>query len=850
MRLSFYTKLLFTFIFFAIFVLAFSSYLFTYFYKEHYKTKEIESIKTLYTYEEKNLASFIENVSNRLNSISEDENFDYMGTGDNLKYILKGDKNIIAYEFINLKGDQVIRLRKNSLHSKSSKDITLRNISKEDYYRQWISLNIGELWNSSFDIEKKKNIDFSKAFKYEIKFVKRVKNGFLSLTFDARPFFENLKNLFLNKRLYMIDQTGHFIIHEKKELTFSRFFSINETVYKQFSMDAKNILDRKTYLAKEFISKKFYLTNDRYFILLVKFDKKAQAFHFEQFKKYIYSILMVGLFIAVILALIFSEPIANQNEKVEKKNRDLDFDNKQNIKELSENTKTINKYVMFVRMNKDGVIVQVSDALCEFTGFAKEELIGHHHKKLVHTDVSKKFYNKIWQELHGRNAIEKELKGIKKNGVHYLTQSYFEPIIEANMIIGFIEVRTDITDKKIIQRLCSDINYKIQEYNAIFENVDSGIAVIDLKGNFRSVNNMFSKLLGYTRIELLDMSCKDVIYKNSKNVLKKILEEVQEIGDISNIEKIFVCKSGNNIHLEMSINILPDRKNFVLVVNSLEDKRKLQELNQNLEKRIEQEVEQSRQKDKIHQEEQIRNTKLSSIGALAAGITHEINTPLTYIKGNFEMMTYDLQTFPDNDTKKYMLEDAEKIKDGLTRIENIVESMREISQASNEAKEDVNIYSTIITALTMAYNRSKQITRVYIQDTLFTIENIEKEKYKFISKVQKQRLEQVWIVIINNALDELMKIMDYENRALKIDIYEEDCEIVITFTDNAGGIDESIIDDIFEPFISSKAQGGMGIGLNIAKKIIDEQNGTIHAYNDNKQAIFEVRLKNANSFYW
>jgi C4-dicarboxylate-specific signal transduction histidine kinase len=302
-------------------------------------------------------------------------------------------------------------------------------------------------------------------------------------------------------------------------------------------------------------------------------------------------------------------------------------------------------------------------------------------------------------------------------------------------------------------------------------------------------------------------------------------------------------KEGMSIHLEMSLNLLPDKNYFVVVVNSLEDKRKLQELNQNLELRIKEEVQKSRQKDQLHQQEQIENIKLKSIGSLAAGITHEINTPLTYVKGNFEMMGYDIEDLPPSEIKTRMQEDSLRIKEGINRIANIVESMREISQSSNEAKEKVNIYSTIITALTMTYNRSKQISRIYLNHKLFNIDDINKNELQFMCEVQKQRVEQVWIVIINNALDELAHCEDYEKRVLNIFIEEQNEEIVISFEDNAGGIKPEILKTLFEPFISSKTHSGMGVGLNISKKIIEHQNGKIMAFNKNNGAVFEVRLK-------
>jgi len=206
-------------------------------------------------------------------------------------------------------------------------------------------------------------------------------------------------------------------------------------------------------------------------------------------------------------------------------------------------------------------------------------------------------------------------------------------------------------------------------------------------------------------------------------------------------------------------------------------------------------------------------------------------------------MQYDIEDLPSSEIKDRMLYDSNKMKEGITRLANIIESMREMSQSTKELKEVVNLYSTILTALTMAYNKSKQISKIYINDKLFDIDNIDKNEYIFNSKVQKQRLEQVWVIILNNALDELIKIDDYEKRAIYISIFEDESDIVIKFKDNAGGINKDIINDIFEPFVSLKEQGGMGVGLNIAKKIVDEQSGVIKAYNEDNGAVFEIRLK-------
>jgi len=246
-----------------------------------------------------------------------------------------------------------------------------------------------------------------------------------------------------------------------------------------------------------------------------------------------------------------------------------------------------------------------------------------------------------------------------------------------------------------------------------------------------------------------------------------------------------------------------------------------------------------------YMQERVESAKFTATGQLAAGLTHEINTPLTYIKANAEMMTYELEDLVCNhQVRESLVQSVEKIIDGISRIENIINSMKEISVQKAIKSEDVNIYQTIVTSIILAWNKVKHLTDIYINGEKFDINNIDKNRYVFMGHVQSQRVEQVWIIIINNALDELMKKDDFKSRRLDIMIKDEDEHIKVVFKDNAGGIDQNILPVLFDPFKGSKDSSGMGVGLSIAKKIIDEQiDASIEAYNEDDGAVFEIKLK-------
>ena len=419
-----------------------------------------------------------------------------------------------------------------------------------------------------------------------------------------------------------------------------------------------------------------------------------------------------------------------------------------------------------------------------------------------------------------------------------------------------------------IQRINRDKIIKTKDYlHSILDSQPSFIVVTDGK-NLMKLNKFALDFFGYNSVESF--------YKEHKCICDFFIEDshyvTKELDGVLWIDYILANPNKNNqvkikspsgiIHIfQVKSSIIKSSKNSYVVtfidVTVIEENAKvlyetnrqleeseyeIQLINESLEDKIKKAVNDLDIQHQQHKQDIIKNTKFNIIGQMAAGITHEINTPLTYIKGTTEMTRYDLIDMPDNEFKHRLLEDNTKVMNGIKRMGIIIESMREISQVTPVIRENQNIYSTLITVLIIIYNRSKQISKIYLNNELFELETLNKDKNKYMSPVHKQRIEQVWTIILNNALDELVKIENFENRRIDITIEELDNKIRVIFKDNAGGIPESIKDKIFEPFVSTKESSGIGIGLNVAKKIIEEHESTITATNCKDGAYFTVEL--------
>jgi two-component system NtrC family sensor kinase len=256
------------------------------------------------------------------------------------------------------------------------------------------------------------------------------------------------------------------------------------------------------------------------------------------------------------------------------------------------------------------------------------------------------------------------------------------------------------------------------------------------------------------------------------------------------------------------------------------------------------------------QAELLQAQKLTAIGQLAAGIAHEINTPLQYITDNilfvrdaFDKLVFSTEAhrhvvkaiqekrpFEDElkravDTQKklnihFLVDEVpnalEQCDEGLKRVTTIVSSMREFSHPSGGSLVPTNIQRAIESTMTVARNVWK-----YIAD-------FETDFAPGLPLVPCMRDEfnQVILNLIVNASDAISDVTKGGANGkgkIKISVYTKGDWLEVTLSDTGGGIPEGIQKRVFEPFFTTKPVGkGTGQGLAIAYSVIaDKHKGKI-----------------------
>jgi len=328
----------------------------------------------------------------------------------------------------------------------------------------------------------------------------------------------------------------------------------------------------------------------------------------------------------------------------------------------------------------------------------------------------------------------------------------------------------------------------LKEFNeSIIESINVGLLAVDLEGRVTRLNSALEHMLDLRRDAAIGRRVESLFSEDFADTLKQVLgKDGWNLQEIRNIYKLHTATRTNRaLVVNIALAPLQDLTGALVMIEDVTARISLEE--------------------QLQQRE-----KLSSIGLLAAGVAHEVNTPLTGVSSYTQML---LAMLNENDPKHALLQ---KVRTQAERATNIVNNLLNFSRTGSATEfGEVNVARVLDDTLQLLepqMRRSQiEIVRSYGEDAPLAYANAGK-------------LQQVFTNLLLNARDAIPD----GGRIVVSTSAADDGSIVAEISDSGIGIAPENVAKIYDPFYTTKGVGqGTGLGLAVSYGIVQEHAGHI-----------------------
>lgn len=392
-------------------------------------------------------------------------------------------------------------------------------------------------------------------------------------------------------------------------------------------------------------------------------------------------------------------------------------------------------------------------------------------------------------------------------------------------IVGLAE---DISERKLSEER---LRASEERYRELFENASDLVYIFDLDLHITSLNRLAEQTIGYSHDEALGMDLRQLLDGQQARRLERAIEQLVSAHAPTTIELEVTAKDGRRVKLEVNLRLIYRDGTPV----------EIQAIARDITGRDVAEME-------LRQAQ-----KLESVGRLASGIAHEINTPIQFVGDNLRFLQdsfgelqsvlkkfqelcksiHEMRSGPQfgseldriaaESDSDYLAKEIPKALgqtlDGVDRVVTIVRAMKEFAHPENKGMVPADLNKALSNTLTVARNELK-----YVAD----VETDFGELPAVVCNVGD--LNQVFLNLLVNAAHAIADVVKDSGKKGKIRVSTSftDETAVIAISDTGAGIPESIRDRIFDPFFTTKEVGrGTGQGLAIARSVVDRHKGTL-----------------------
>jgi PAS domain S-box-containing protein len=338
-----------------------------------------------------------------------------------------------------------------------------------------------------------------------------------------------------------------------------------------------------------------------------------------------------------------------------------------------------------------------------------------------------------------------------------------------------------------------------EKLRSIFTASPDTILTVNLQNNITDGNKQMYESSGYSYGDLVGKPASAFLSEaDYKRILQK-LQENNENGRPIHYECSIIKRDRSTYPAELTMGSLRDSQGipfgYVVTIRDLTEKKELEK--------------------KVFDSE-----RLAAIGELAGMIGHDLRNPLAGIKNAVYILKKKGATLSEDQTKTWL----EIIERGIDHSDKIINDLLDYARIVHLELEVTSIRNVLINALAM----------IKIPENVKVINTISE---KFTLKIDKNKIERVFINLIKNSIDAMPN-----GGTIILSCIQKDGRVEITFSDTGTGIPKEIMPKVFSPLFTTKAQG-MGFGLSICKRMIEAHEGTITVETEKgKGTIFKITL--------
>jgi PAS domain S-box-containing protein len=494
---------------------------------------------------------------------------------------------------------------------------------------------------------------------------------------------------------------------------------------------------------------------------------------------------------------------------------------------------------VYLRNLKTDQYDYMSPVIEQITGFSVKELASMKTEEVlarIHPDDCGFVESELARVAQGgKGILEYRFKG-KDGAYRWLADSVTVKTDCKGLPLFRIGVVRDVSEQKHMEQSLRESEERYRSLvelspDALFINVGNRVVFVNQAGLRLFGASAGEQLLGKTPFDLFHPDYHEVIRKriarqlqgeNAPLIEEKVLRLDGSRVDVEVAAAPFMTEKGMAIQV-----ILRDITERKRAEEKLVDRQQqLEELNRTLEERVAEEVKKNREKDYLL----MQQSRQAELGEMINIIAHQWRQPLNIIGLHAQLLS---QTCAHGDLDSGFLNETVKgILDLVMHMSNTIEDFRNFLRPERE-RSQFNIKDTIArTYRLIAESFKESVILVDIEGDSDVVVNGYPNEYA-----------QAVMNILNNARDALIE-RRIDHPRIRIRIAKEGERSVVTISDNAGGVAEELLQEIFEPYFTTKEGAkGTGIGLYMSKTIVEKSmQGHLSVRNSTEGAEFRIEV--------